>query len=192
MHKSIYHTLFESHLTYGITVWGGVPNSILKPLVTLQKQCIRMLFGDKAAYLDKFTTCARSREIGNQMLGDKFFTKEHTKPLFNEHKILILKHLYYYHMALTTYKILNTRIPISLYSCFTLSTRKETLLLTTFPSHNFLYNACSIWNTIRELLHIQEFGIKISEIKTKLKKLLFTKQNLGDQIEWSEENCILR
>ena len=37
MHKSIYHTLFESHLTYGITVWGGAPNSKLKPLVTLQK-----------------------------------------------------------------------------------------------------------------------------------------------------------
>ena len=192
MHKSIYHTLFESHLTYGITVWGGVPSSKLKPLVTVQKQCIRILFGDKAAYLDKFSTCARSREIGKQILSDTFFTKEHTKPLFNEHKILVLKNLYYYHMTLATYKILNTRIPISLYSYFTLSKRKETLLLTTWPSQNFLYNACCIWNTIRELLPISEFGIKISEIKTKLRNILFTRQNLGDQIEWSEENFILR
>ena len=192
MHKSIYHTLFESHLTYGITVWGGVPNSKLKPLVTLQKQCIRILFGDKAAYIDKFSTCSRTREVGNQILGDEFFTKEHTKPLFNEHNILILSNLYYYHMLLSTYKILNTRIPISLYSNFTLSKRKETLLLTTFPSHNYIYNACCIWNVVRELLPIQEFGIKISEIKTKLKKILFTRQNLGDQIEWSNENFMLR
>ena len=24
LHKSLYHTLYESHLSYGITVWGGI------------------------------------------------------------------------------------------------------------------------------------------------------------------------
>ena len=90
-------------------------------------------------------------------------------------------------MTLNTYKILNTRVPISLYSCFTLSKRKETLLLTTHPSHSFVYSACRIWNTIRDLLSICSFGIKISENKNKLRKLLFTRQNLGNQVEWSEK-----
>ena len=29
LHKNLYHTLFESHLCYGITSWGGVPESKL-------------------------------------------------------------------------------------------------------------------------------------------------------------------
>ena len=55
LHKSLYHTLFESHLTYGITVWGGVANNKLLPLFKPQKKCLR----DKEAYLDKFKTWSR-------------------------------------------------------------------------------------------------------------------------------------
>ena len=42
LHKLIYHTLFESHLSYGITVWGGVSNSNLDPLFKTQKKCIKI------------------------------------------------------------------------------------------------------------------------------------------------------
>ena len=100
--------------------------------------------------------------------------------------------LYFYHMVINTYKILNTRIPISLYSIFTLSRRKETLLITPFPTKNFVYNACCIWNEIRELLSIKCFGVKTSNIKSDLKKYLYTRQNIGDQLEWSDENFLLR
>ena len=192
MHKSIYHTLFESHLAYGITVWGGVSKNTLNPLITIQKKCIRILFGDKSSYLDKFKTCARTRPIDNQTLGTGFYIKEHTKPIFKQNMILTVQNLYYYHMALNTYKILNSRVPISLYSMFTLSKRKETLLITPFPSNNFVYNACCIWNNIRDLLSIKMFGIKISKIKNDLKQYLFSRQNLGDEIEWSDENVLLR
>ena len=58
LYKSLYSTLFESHLSYGITVWGGVSNNKLEPLFKLQKKCMRILFGDKEAYLNKFKTCA--------------------------------------------------------------------------------------------------------------------------------------
>ena len=192
MHKSLYHTLFESHLTYGITVWGGASKKILNPLTTIQKKCIRILFVDNSSYLDKFKTCARSRPLNDQILGVPFYIQEHTKPLFKENNILTVRNLYYYHMFLNTYKILNFRIPISLYSMFTLSYRKETLLITTIPSHNFVYNACCIWNTIRDILSIKEFGVKISKIKNDLKIYLFSRQNLGDQLEWSDENALLR
>ena len=37
LHNNLYHTLFESHLRYGITVWGGVSNNKLLPLFVIQK-----------------------------------------------------------------------------------------------------------------------------------------------------------
>ena len=66
---TLYHTLFESHLTYGITVWGGVTNNKLLPLFKLQKKCLRILFGDKEAYIDKFKICARVRLFEEQKFG---------------------------------------------------------------------------------------------------------------------------
>ena len=44
--KTLYHSLFESQLTYGITVLGAQPYSTLYELFTLQKNCLRLLFGN--------------------------------------------------------------------------------------------------------------------------------------------------
>ena len=64
----LYHTIFESHLCYGITSWGGVPESKLWPLFKIQKRCIRILFGNKEKYLNKFKTCCRVRPVEEQIL----------------------------------------------------------------------------------------------------------------------------
>ena len=58
--NKLYHTLFESDLVYGITVWGGIAQNKLNPIFVTQKMCLRILFGNKAAYLDKFKTCVRT------------------------------------------------------------------------------------------------------------------------------------
>ena len=93
-HKSLYHTLFESHLTLnGITVWGEVTNNKLLPLFRLQKKCLRILFGDKEAYLDKFKTSARVRLFEEQKLGVEFFKREHSKPLFTKHSVMNVRNL---------------------------------------------------------------------------------------------------
>jgi len=44
-YAKLYHALFNSHLSYGITVWGGAPCNRLEKLFILQKRCIRTLFG---------------------------------------------------------------------------------------------------------------------------------------------------
>ena len=44
-HSKLYHALFNSHLSYGITVWGGVSRNKLEKIFVLQKRCVRTLFG---------------------------------------------------------------------------------------------------------------------------------------------------
>ena len=86
--KLIYHSLFESHLGYAMSVWGGISNNQLKPLFITQKKCIRILFGDCESYIDKFKTCARVRPLNSQRLGSNFYAKESTKPLFSKYELL--------------------------------------------------------------------------------------------------------
>ena len=62
-YKSIYHSLFESHLCYGISCWGGAYSSKLESLFCLQKRCVRILFGETPSFdhPEYYQTCARTR-----------------------------------------------------------------------------------------------------------------------------------
>ena len=40
----LYNALFTPHLTYCISVWGGISDYKLSKIFTLQKRCIRLLF----------------------------------------------------------------------------------------------------------------------------------------------------
>ena len=42
LHKQLYHSLFESHLSYGISVWGGVSQRKLEPLFITQKNVLEL------------------------------------------------------------------------------------------------------------------------------------------------------
>ena len=190
LHKDLYHTLFESHLTYGITVWGGVSKNKLMPLFRAQKQCTRIMFGDKEAYLDKFKTCARTRPFGTQRLDKEFFTKENSKPIFTEHGLLAIQNLYYYHCATEAFKLLKYRTPISLCSLFSLSTRpgKDTFLLTPHPSDAFIYKSSVALNSARQRLSIPDFSLSLATLKTRLKLLIHAQQSCGDSYNWTEPN----
>ena len=152
------------------------------------KRCIRILFGNKEAYLDKFKTCCRTRPFNEQILGPEFFVKEHTKPLFNEHSIMTVHNQYYYHVLNETIKILKHRTPISLYALFELSCRpgKETLLIHPRPSDSFTYMSCVLWNNTRSKISYTDFSESISILKSRIKKLVFKSQCLGDSTSWQE------
>ena len=71
LHKQLYHALFESHLTYCISVWGGQSFSTLSKLFIIQKRCVRMLFSNpikksfcycKRKATDSMVQCERCNE----------------------------------------------------------------------------------------------------------------------------------
>ena len=146
------------------------------------------MFGDKDAYLDKFETCVRCRPIDNQILGEKFYVKEHTKPLFQKLELMTVHNLYRYHCTSQIFTILKTRTPISLYSLFTLSSRKETLLITGMPSSHFVYKSSILWNEIKDHLQISDLRYSYSKFKSNFKKSISNTQNCGDKICWQDFN----
>ena len=193
LHKQLYHTLFESHLGYGITVWGDCSFTKLQPTFNLQKKCLRIMFGDKQAYLEKFQTSARCRPFGNQILGTEFFSRENSKPLFNDQTILTLFNLYTYHTTMETFKILKLRTPYSLYSLFTISNRKETLLITPSSSHGFIHRASALWNLIRQKVKLFDFSlVKVSSLKNTCKNLINAYQKQGDEMVWNDNEINVR
>ena len=188
LRKDLYHTLYESHLSYCISVWGGCALYKTARLWVSQKQCIRLLFGDKEAFLDKFRTAARARPFANQLLGEDFYRLEHTKPLFKEHKILVLKNLYVYHTYMELFKILKLRDPMVIFEQFKISDRKPDLIISDFPAEHFISKSTKLWNTITPKLKLTDYSMKINTMKNNLKRLLLLLQNSNDPVTWTSED----
>ena len=107
-YKSIYHTLFESYLSYCISTWGRARKKLVDQVFIRQKVAIRYLFGNYEKFLD---TSARTRPYGEQQLGVSFYRKEHTKPLFTKHNILTVHNLYVYMAFNEVSKLITLRSP---------------------------------------------------------------------------------
>ena len=225
LHKQIYHTLFESHLTFAISVWGGVSHKVLEPLFITQKRCIRMLLGDTETFKDKLSTCARtrpilckvpgqkiksnvpeklitkscsqctkqkyhetSRPLRCQILGNDFYAKESTKPIFKKHNLLTVYNLYRLRCITEFFKIMKYRLPIAIYTLFTRSKRKDNLLITPTPSHNFTYKAPWLWNQFRNTESDLDFGSSSCNLlKSSLNRSLQDAQNRHGT-DWHNEN----
>ena len=123
-----------------------------------------------------------------QNLTNDFFEKEHTKPLFTKHGILALRNLYTYHTFMEVLKILKLRVPLSLSDYFARSSRKETTLITAFPTHDFISRSTKIWNTIAPKLKLIDYSHKISAAKSSLKRMLLATQCSGDITFWNDYN----
>ena len=62
-YMKIYDALFKSHLCYCISTWGAIPSSKLQGIFSIQKRCIRLLFGSEYSFDHSgyYETCARAR-----------------------------------------------------------------------------------------------------------------------------------
>ena len=186
LHQQLYYTLFESHLSYCISVWGGAAKQRISSLFTAQKYCLRVLFGDRLAYLDKFKTCARTRPIGQQKLDQTFFIKEHTKPIFKHNNILAIQNLYTYHCYLELYKIMKFRAPISLHEGYTCSSRKPCLLICQAdPPDNHNTRSTRIFNVLTPKFRMTDFTTSVMCLRGKLKRALLTNQHNHALLDWT-------
>ena len=155
---NLYNALFKSHLSYCISSWGGISKYKLQSLFSVQKRCVRLLFGKElnSDHSEFYNVCARAKTY-EQHMATKNFQLEHTKPIFNERKLLTLHHLYIYHTFIDTLKIFKYRVPISIFSLFEQSSRNHHFKLLIpnvkldLAKNNFVFQASCIWN---EILHL--------------------------------------
>lgn len=90
--KSIYYSLFHSHLIYGISVWGLASVSLTNKIFQLQKKAVRIV--SKSDYL------------------------AHTNPLFKELKILKCPDQYLHNLSGMMWDYDHDKIPKSLNNWF--------------------------------------------------------------------------
>ena len=192
LYRKIYCALFESHLSYGITVWGvALKDQPNDKLFITQKHCIRILFGDLDAYFNKLSTCARARPYGLQKLGSNFYEKEHTKPIFNSLKILTVQNLFKYHCISEIFKIIKFRCPYSLYDSIQVSKRDTSLtIILSEKSNTFLYVASRLWNTIHKRIVRTDDGLKttVSLVKGRCKTIILEAQSAELKHIWTPNN----
>ena len=186
--RDLYYTLFESHLSYCISVWGGAAKCRTEPLCTTQKHCVRVLFGDREAFLTKFKTCVRARSLESQQLGQSFFKKEKSKPLFLKHKICSIHNLYTYHTIMEIFKILKFQSPMPLYSGYNISLRKKNAIVLNPPSPDFIYRSSVLWNSLASLLKVKDFSEKIVTVRNLLQNLIFSLQHQDTPVDWTVED----
>ena len=187
-YRELYHTLFESHLGFGISVWGGISKNKLEPLFITQKKCIRIMFGDREAYLNKLCTSARTRTRADQKLGNEFYEKEHTKPLFRINNLLTVHNLYKYTCLCEMFKIVKLEHPPSLFSLFHKSPRRPEFFITPSPSSSFIYQSSHMWNSCHKTTDGINFSTSVNVVKQKLKKGLLEMQSSQGADDWHDFN----
>ena len=131
--KTLYHSLINSHFSYGINAWGNANSKVLHPSIMLQKRAIRVI----------------NRKQYNS----------HTDPLFKASKILKLSDLFEYQSALFMYDYLHNSLPESFDNMFiknnqlpnARTTRQSNLLHLATSRSNFAsrlpkFTLPKIWN----------------------------------------------
>ena len=89
--KNIYHSLFYSHLIYGIQVWGNACDTRIKAIQILQNRVVRLI-----TYNDSFPVIPGPLPASN--------------PIFYQLQLLKIKELFTFMVCIFIYKCLNTSL----------------------------------------------------------------------------------
>ena len=84
------------------------------------------------------------------------------------------------------FKIMKTRTPISLYYLFNISSRKEDLLITPQPNHQFIYRSSYLWNEFRKSESLK-LTSSCSTVKNTLRRSLIKAQGKFGS-DWCDNN----
>jgi hypothetical protein len=212
-YKTIYSSIFLPHLTYCISVWGGVSSYKLDKLFSVQKRCLRLLFGEEVSFdhHEFYLTCARVRTYSEHMT-PKNFVLEHTKPIFTKLNLLTLKNLYIFRSMVELFKLLKKRSPIPLSNLFQFSKSQYSNMLyipkveLEATKKLFVYQSVTMWNKAIDSIYEKpplndqsyiipgscvnsDLSASTSFFKNKLFKILFAMQSKGNPIEWHAQNC---
>ena len=83
-------------------------------------------------------------------MSPKNYSLEHTKPIFNEHKILNLSNLYVHQIFLTSYKVMKDHTPIAIHDMFKINSQDNLFKLPSvclnLSQYNFVNRCSLIWN----------------------------------------------
>ena len=204
-YAKLYHSLFISHLTYGISAWGSVSTNRLKKIFSIQKRCIRLLFGEELNFdhAEYYKTCARARSI-NEQLAPKEYALEHTKPLFTKLKLLTVHNLHKLFMLNEIFKIRKYRYPISLLTLLkhapdsSRNLRSNGIIIPNYhlqiSRHQFLYCGSMVWNKINDKTArlgtniFSDLSISTCMAKKRFKEILLHNQASGQPNLWEKHN----
>ena len=141
--------------------------------------------------MNKLSTCARTRPYGHQKLGTNFYQKEHTKPLFNNLKLLSVQNLFKYYCISEIFKIMKFRCPYQLYNSINVSSRDTSLtIILPEKTNTFLYVAAQLWNSIQKRIVKSDCGLEtsVSLVKMRVKNLIMEFQAAEERNTWTEKN----
>ena len=131
--RTLYYSFVYPYFNYAIEVWGDTCDSYMVSIVRLQKKAVRII-ANAGRY-------------------------EHSTPLFDKLKLMTIKEIHFYKIALTMYKVRQNTAPNVLTSLFTLNetvhsynTRQSTSYHVPLSRTNYIKRTISskgvrIWNT---------------------------------------------
>ena len=170
----VYNALVNSHLSYGISVWGSSASQPkLNDLFFSQKKAIRNLSGIKN----------ESKNV-----------KGHSNQTFNDNKILTVHNLASYFTITCISKVRVQKTPAYLYELLSIDNTIPRILLPLLNSshfqNNFLFYGPKIWNLILPFIKDKNYNMPTTfyQQKNRFKKLLIKMQSYGSDTEWSDVN----
>ena len=170
MKNSIYNAVVNSHLSYGISIWGGsAAGDKLNPLFVLQKRALRNLFG--------------IRRVSK-------FIKGHTKQVFGAYNILTVYNIYNYMTVINYSKLIFQQKPsflckilhIDNYIAKPNSYAYLPKLKTNQFQNNFCYQGPKLWNLLKssaEICNKITYSPNMNTLKYRLKSFLLKMQCYG-------------